>query len=185
MVLSRHGFLQKLSELLEPFQRVAREAGDRTEFGEDDGAPGTKKENQGHGTMKLEASLREVLEQKNLVLEKFYDRFLSEYPEAQLLFDGMDMKKQSLMLSAALIVSEAHSREDLPAVQHYLQVLGHQHREAGVPKEMFPAFRDCLIETISSCIIGWNDELAEAWRDAIDKATGTMFEGYDDSDFPF
>ena len=129
--------------------------------------------------MNLEDSLREVLAQKDLVIGKFYDRFLAECPEARELFEGVDMKKQSLMLSAALIVSESHSREVLPAVQHYLQVLGDQHREAGVPKHLFPPFRDCLIDTIGSCHSDWSEELADAWRAAIDKAAETMFEGYD------
>lgn len=129
--------------------------------------------------MKLGDSLRAVLAHKELVIEKFYDRFLAECPEARELFDGVDMKKQSLMLSAALIVSEAHSREDLPAVQHYLEVLGEQHREMGVPKDLLPSFRDCLVETISACHSNWSEELADAWRAAIDKAAQTMFEGYD------
>lgn len=132
--------------------------------------------------MQLEDSLREVLAQKELVLEKFYSRFLSEYPEAAKFFEGMNIKKQSLMLSAALIVSESHFRENLPAVEFYLQVLGKQHREAGIPRELFPVFRDCLIETISQCQTGWTEELADKWRAAIDKATATMFEGYDDDD---
>ena len=134
--------------------------------------------------MKLEDSLREVLAQKELVIEKFYATFLAEHPEARVYFERLDMTKQSLMLSAALIVSEAHSREDFPAVQHYLHVLGFQHREAGVPKEMFPIFRDCLIETIRSCHADWNEELTKAWREALDKAISTMFEGYD-GDFRF
>jgi hypothetical protein len=64
--------------------------------------------------MKLEDSLREVLAQKELVIEKFYATFLAEHPEARVYFERLDMTKQSLMLSAALIVSEAHSREDFP-----------------------------------------------------------------------
>lgn len=130
--------------------------------------------------MKLEDSLREVLGRKELVVEKFYARFLAENPAAAVYFDGVDMKKQSLMLSAALITSEAHFREELPAVEHYLQVLGGQHREAGIPKELFPIFRDCLVETIGSCQAGWTDELTDTWRSAIDKAASTMFKGYDD-----
>jgi hemoglobin-like flavoprotein len=131
--------------------------------------------------MQLEDSLREVLAQKELVVEKFYTRFLSENPQVAVFFEGMDMKKQSLMLSAALIVSESHFRENLPAVEFYLQVLGTQHHEARIPKELFPVFRDCLIATISQCQESWSDELADMWRAAIDKAIATMFEGYDEA----
>ena len=131
--------------------------------------------------MQLEESLKHVLSQKEQVTEKFYTRLLSEYPEVRELFNGVDMKKQALMLSVALIASEAHTRDEYPAVEHYLQVLGGQHCDAGVPKEMFPFFRDCLISTIGSCHSDWTEEHADAWRAAIDKATQTMFEGYEDN----
>ena len=135
--------------------------------------------------MQLDESLQRVLADKDQVIHRFYSRFLSEQPSAVPLFDGVDLKKQALMLTVALIVAQAHSREDYPAVEHYLLVLGDRHREAGVPRELFAPFRDCLVETIRmSQPDEWDEDLANAWRAALNRATQTMFEGYD-GDYPF
>lgn len=135
--------------------------------------------------MQLEESLQRVLTDKQPVIRRFYDRFLVENPEARRLFVNVDLKRQALMLTMALIVVEAHSRDSYPAVQHYLHVLGDRHREAGVPRELFAPFRDCLIATIrEGQVEDWNDRLAGEWRVAIDRATDSMFHGYD-GEYPF
>lgn len=135
--------------------------------------------------MNLDESLQRVLSDKEPVIRRFYDRFLLENPEARKLFVDVDLKKQALMLTMALIVTEAHSRDNYPAVEHYLHVLGDRHREAGVPRELFGPFCDCLIETIRERQADdWDDSLAAQWRSAIDRATATMFDGYD-GDYPF
>lgn len=135
--------------------------------------------------MHLEESLQRVLSNKESVIHRFYYRFLIENPEARMLFVNVDLKKQALMLTMALIVAEAHSRDNYPAVEHYLHVLGDRHREAGVPRELFGPFRDCLIETVRECqAADWDEPLAEEWRAAIDRATETMFHGYD-GEYPF
>lgn len=135
--------------------------------------------------MQLEESLQRVLADKDLVIHQFYDRFLAQQPEARRLFEGVDMARQALMLTMALIVVEAHSRNSYPAVEHYLHVLGDRHREAGVSRELFEPFRECLIETIRSCQTeDWNEQLADAWRSALVRASETIFDGYE-GEFPF
>ncbi|MBI1310333.1 hypothetical protein GC176_03420 [bacterium] len=135
--------------------------------------------------MQLDESLQRVLANKDPIIRRFYDHFLSEHPDAERLFAGVDLEKQALMLTMALIVVEAYSRDSYPAVEHYLHVLGDRHREAGVPRELFASFRNCLIDTIRSCQQNdWDDELQEAWRRALDRATQTMFQGYE-GEFPF
>lgn len=135
--------------------------------------------------MQLDESLQRVLARKEPIIRRFYDRFLSEHPDAKRLFAGVDLEKQSLMLTMALIVVEAYSRDSYPAVEHYLHVLGDRHRESGIPRELFTPFRDCLIETIrASQADDWDDGLTEAWQRALDRATETMFQGYE-GEFPF
>ncbi|MHC4879047.1 MAG: globin domain-containing protein [Planctomycetota bacterium] len=135
--------------------------------------------------MQLDESLQRVLADKDPIIRRFYDRFLAEQPQAERLFVDVDLEKQALMLTMALIVVEASSRDSYPAVEHYLHVLGDRHREAGIPRELFTPFRDCLIDTIRlSQIDDWDDELTVAWRQALDRATETMFQGYE-GDFPF
>ena len=135
--------------------------------------------------MTLEESLADLLSQKEPVVRAFYDRFLKDVPEAVRLFAGVDLKQQALMLTMGLIVVEAHSNGDFPSIQHYLHVLGDRHREWGVPRELFPRFRDCLVETLCGWHgEDWSDSLAKAWSSAIDRAVQTMLEGYE-GDFPF
>jgi hemoglobin-like flavoprotein len=135
--------------------------------------------------MQLDESLQRVLAHKEPIIRRFYDRFLSECPEAERLFAGVDLEKQSLMLTMALIVVEAYSRDSYPAVEHYLHVLGDRHREAGILRELFVPFRDCLIETIRlSQQNDWDDELTVAWQRAINRATETMFQGFE-GEYPF
>ncbi len=134
--------------------------------------------------MELSASLKLVLGQKELVIRQFYDRFLEECAAARPLFEGVDLERQALMLTTALIVVEAHAREQLPALNHYLHVLGDRHRNAGVPRELFPEFRECLIRTIRDCHgDGWSDAIEEAWRAALNLTIDTMFDGYE-KDYP-
>ena len=135
--------------------------------------------------MQLDESLQRVLADKEPIIRRFYDRFLAEQPQAERLFVDVDLEKQALMLTMALIVVEAYSRDSYPAVEHYLHVLGDRHREAGIPRELFTPFRDCLIDTIRlSQLDDWDDDLTVAWQNALDRATQTMFQGYE-GDFPF
>ncbi|NQV23941.1 MAG: hypothetical protein HQ518_06190 [Rhodopirellula sp.] len=135
--------------------------------------------------MTLKESLADLLSQKEPVIRAFYDRFLADVPEAVVLFEGVDLKRQALMLTMALIVVEAHSRGDFPSIRHYLHVLGDRHREWGIPRELFPRFRKCLIATLSHWHgADWSEDLEDAWAAAMDCAIQTMLEGYE-GDFPF
>jgi len=135
--------------------------------------------------MTLEESLANLLSQKEPVVRAFYDRFLAETPEAARLFEGVDLQQQALMLTMGLIMVESHSRGDFPAIQHYLHVLGDRHREWGVPQELFPIFRSCLIETLKEWHdADWSYELEEKWTRSIDRAIATMLDGYA-GDYPF
>jgi hypothetical protein len=80
--------------------------------------------------MTFEESLNFLLSHKVPVVHAFYDRFLTEVPAAAKCFEGVDLKRQSLMLTMGLIVVEAHSRNDYPPIQHYLHVLGDRHWRA-------------------------------------------------------
>jgi hemoglobin-like flavoprotein len=135
--------------------------------------------------MTLEESLTDPLSQKKPVFRAFYDRFLADVPEAARLFEGVDLKQQSLMLTMGLIVVEAHAKNDFASTQHYLHVLGDRHQEWGVPQELFWKFRDCLIETLAEWHDSdWSADLEDSWGKAIDRAIIAMLEGYA-GNFPF
>ena len=129
--------------------------------------------------MDITGSVQTILGRKEIVIRRFYDLFLNRHPEAQPYFEGVNLEHQATLLTMALIMIESHYSHEYPATEHYLKVLGHRHHHDAIPPELFPKFRDCLIETLSE-VHGeeWDDVLAGHWRAAIDKATSTMLEGY-------
>ena len=130
--------------------------------------------------MQIEESLQRILSQKELVIERFYQRFLERNTDVRKHFAAVNMKQQSVMLTMALMTVEGYFRYSYPAIEHYLKVLGHRHHEMGVKPELYPKFRDCLLETLAEFHGGgWDEALSDQWREAIDKATHTMLEGYE------
>jgi hemoglobin-like flavoprotein len=60
-----------------------------------------------------------------------------------------------------------------------LKVLGYRHAQRKIPVVHYPAFRDCLLETL--CRFhgpDWSDDLEREWRVAIEAATAAMLQGY-------
>ena len=129
--------------------------------------------------MQIDESLQRILSQKDLVIERFYERFLEGNADVRKHFAAVDMKQQSVMLTMALIMVESHYSYSYPATEHYLKVLGDRHHEMGVKPELYPKFRDCLLQAIEQFHADdWNEHLAAQWRDALDQATNTMLKGY-------
>jgi len=129
--------------------------------------------------MKIEESVQEILSQKQAVVGLFYDEFLRRYPEVREFFSEVDLKHQAVMLTMALVLLENHYSHSYPATDHYLKVLGHRHYLWNVPPELYPKFRDCLLETLAQFHDNdWDDVLHSQWHAAIDKASQTMLEGY-------
>ena len=130
--------------------------------------------------MQLDASLQQILSQKDLVAEHFYELFLDRHADVRRLFAAVDMKHQSVMLTMALMMVEAHYSHSYPATEHYLKVLGHRHHQMGVKPELYVKFRDCLLAALEVFHADdWDQHLAGQWRKAIEKATATMLEGYE------
>jgi hemoglobin-like flavoprotein len=68
------------------------------------------------------------------------------------------------------------------AINQYLKILGHRHGERNIPPDLYPPFRDCLLETLS-CFHGsdWSNVLQAQWHAAIEKASDVMLQGYSES----
>ncbi len=129
--------------------------------------------------MRIEESLRAILSHKGMVIEDFYRRFVDLDADVRQHFDGVDMQQQAAMLTMALMTVEGNYRHTYPATEHYLKVLGHRHHQQGVAPELYPKFRDCLVETLQDFHGDeWDSALEDQWRAAIDKATAAMLEGY-------
>ena len=130
--------------------------------------------------MDINESVEKIMSHKEAMCELFYEHFLDKHPEARQYFSNVNLTNQAAFLTIALAVVEDHYQHQYRATEHYLQVLGTRHRNWGVPAEMYPHFRDCLLETMATFHKeDWDDELAAQWRAAIDKATETMLQGYE------
>ena len=129
--------------------------------------------------MDLYESVDCILAEGTALTDRFYEILFQRHPEARALFDKTHMSAQSVMLSAALMVSK-HSPEYPLATRQYLNLLGTRHARKGVPRELFPAFQEVLLVALEEFHgPDWNDGLSGQWRDAIESAVQLMFEGYD------
>ncbi|RIK77993.1 MAG: hypothetical protein DCC68_16110 [Planctomycetota bacterium] len=130
--------------------------------------------------MTITQSVDQVLQSRELLGNTFYDVFFRRYPEVQRYFAGVNLVRQGVLLTMALVVIEQYYTRSYPATHHYLQHLGARHGERGIPASTYPQFRDTLLETLS-LFHGddWTKELAAQWHAAIDKTSQAMLEGYD------
>jgi hemoglobin-like flavoprotein len=127
----------------------------------------------------LHESVDCILAEGTALTDRFYEILFQRQPEARALFEKTHMSAQSVMLSAALMVSK-HSPEYPLATRQYLKLLGTRHARKGVPRELYPAFQEVLLVALEEFHgPDWNDGLSRQWREAIESAVQLMFEGYD------
>ena len=130
--------------------------------------------------MDITLSIQSIMMEKDLVLKSFYDRFLDRDPKIRDLFRDVDLDQQSVMLTSALKAVQLNYVANFPALWKWLVVIGKKHAAIGAPKELYPTFRDCLLETLTEYHgSDWDDGLEKQWREASEKAFKAMFEGYD------
>ena len=129
--------------------------------------------------MNIEQSMSRILDSQQSLGDAFYDVFLNRHPEVQQYFADTNMKRQAALLTTALILIERYQASPNPAVEQYLQYLGTKHHERNIPRELYPNWRDAMLDTLAKFHgDDWDEELAGAWTGAIDHASELMFEGY-------
>ncbi len=132
--------------------------------------------------MDLSESLQLILRRKHeLVTDLFYEVFLGKYPEVQHYFRDVDMGRQALLLTMALQTIVDFHVHHYPVTERYLDHLGHQHRNLGIPRELYAKWHAAMMETLAE-FHGrhWSDDLGEQWSEAMDKATAVMIAAYGD-----
>jgi hemoglobin-like flavoprotein len=129
--------------------------------------------------MDIQASLNEILQAKDEFSRLFYQRFRESNPKLGQLFAALDVKRQTILLTTALMVIERFYSQPTPAIELYMRYLGTKHNELGIGTEEFPKFFACLLQTLKT-FHGerWQDAVEQQWREAFDRTTSTMFEGY-------
>lgn len=131
--------------------------------------------------MDIHESVDRILASDVTLGDAFYDTFLNRYPQVQKFFEGVNMQRQAVSLTMALLIVEQYQDSSFQATARYLQELGAKHREWGIPINLYPYFRDALLGTLQQFHgDDWDDELAGQWSAAIDGATEEMLKGYED-----
>jgi hemoglobin-like flavoprotein len=129
--------------------------------------------------MDMHESLQRILASKQVIGDAFYEALLARHPEFGPYFEGIDLRRQAVVLTMQLTVIDGYHRLGSPPARLYLQYLGTKHHSLGIPQELYGSFRDTLLEVLQRFLEGdWTEELAREWKTAIDGASAVMFEGY-------
>lgn len=130
--------------------------------------------------MEIDESLARILQSREIFGGLFYEEFFRRFPEAAPHFQGIDMERQSLVLTMALAVVERYRAADFGAIDHYLQHLGSAHHRRAIPLDLYPKFIDAMLAALERFLgDGWSPALATAWRGALEKTVQTMLKGYE------
>jgi len=131
--------------------------------------------------MNIGDSIHEILLRSDTFAALFYLGFLNEYPEVQKHFEGVDMKRQNLLLTLALVMVERHSQHQYPATTQYFHMLGQQHFWRKISHDLYPKWRDAMLGTLERFHgLHWDAALAGQWRTALDSAIDSMLMAYPD-----
>lgn len=130
-------------------------------------------------------SLHLLLAREQVVTDLFYVKYLGRYPELEEHFVDVDMDQQAVLLRMALSVIHQYHEHRYPAAEQYLLVLGRKHARRGIPLELYPEWRDCMLDTLEQ-VHGndWSDELEAEWTEAIETAIEVIRQGYTDFELP-
>ncbi len=130
--------------------------------------------------MDIHESVHRILLQADSLADLFYLVFLKDYPEMQGFFGGVDMKRQNVLLTMALLTIERHYHHRYEMTSEYLKLLGERHRRRGIGADLYPKWQTAMLATLERFHgSDWNDSLAEQWREAIDVAIEIMAREYE------
>ena len=130
--------------------------------------------------MEIGASLARVLESREIFGALFYEEFFRRFPEAVPHFAGVDMERQSLVITMALSVIERYHDTEFGAIDHYLQHLGSAHHRRAIPAELYPKWIDAMLAALERFLgEDWSAALRTEWRAALEKTAHTMLKGYE------
>lgn len=107
--------------------------------------------------------------------DTFYDLFLGKSREVAELFRHTDFKHQKLMLRESLLEMLCFER-GVPGVEETIRRLGQRHKVLGVKDEMYTLWVDSLCEAVEKHDPEYAPELAQQWRDAMQKGIDVMIE---------
>ncbi len=125
----------------------------------------------------LENSFELVAPHGDALVETFYKHLFADYPVVKPLFENVEMQGQRSKLLASLALVVANLKTPVQLVSA-LEQLGQRHVEYGAVEEYYPAVAATMLKTLAE-IAGdaWNDELQQAWSDALNEISKIMLAG--------
>ena len=130
--------------------------------------------------MEIHESIQEVFRKDRRLADLFYGLFFDRHPEARPFFDGVDLGRQAVLLTMALMLVEHHYLNHNRVTEDYLRILGYQHHvRRGIPADLYPPFYECLLVALEQFHgSDWEPRLAGQWREALEMTSRIMLEGY-------
>ena len=130
--------------------------------------------------MNIQESLQQILASKQIFGAQFYETFFARCPEVQEFFKDVNIERQAVLLTMALVVIEKQYSCPFTAAEEYLKYLGTKHHDWKIPKSRYADWTAAMIETLGQFHgSDWDESLEQQWRDAIAHVIEFMFQGYE------
>ena len=125
----------------------------------------------------LRSSFELVAPQADLLAKTFYDTMFENYPDMQTLFEGVEPEEQRRKLIQSLMVI-VKSLEQPDKLTSFLKELGARHLDYQVSSVHYPIVQESMLIALEE-IAGdaWNEELYDAWKEALEVVSDIMIEG--------
>jgi hemoglobin-like flavoprotein len=131
--------------------------------------------------MKIAESLEKVLNSKEIIGKSFYETFFANCPEVKPYFEGVNLQRQAVLVTMALIVIEQYYSNPYLATEKYVHYLGTKHHDRQIPKRLYVKWAESMLETLARFHGDeWSESLAGEWEQAICKVRDAMFQGYEE-----
>ncbi|MGB7345709.1 MAG: globin domain-containing protein [Pirellulaceae bacterium] len=131
--------------------------------------------------MNISDSVTKILESEDLLGGQFYDRFFTECPHLKIYFKGVDMSRQSAMLTSAIVLVETVYSKPSNGLSPYLRLLGKDHHARGISIDDYTDWTESMLRTLEQFHgDDWTKELEREWYAAITNSVKVMLESYDD-----
>ncbi|MGF1526535.1 MAG: globin [Candidatus Competibacterales bacterium] len=116
----------------------------------------------------VRASLQRCLAQPQFI-GRFYENFMASSQEIRDKFQGVDLKRQQVMLKASLhivlLLSQGGSLGDQSAVTHLIELHDRHHRD--IRPGLYGLWLDAMVKTIAEFDDQYSAELDDNWRLAL------------------
>jgi len=130
----------------------------------------------------LEDSFAKLAPQGEQLVENFYEKLFSRYPQVKPLFVNVDQKEQQKKLLSGLVLVINNIRKP-EALGPALASMGKRHQQYGVVAEQYPLVADTMLEVMGE-LAGdlWTDDVKRAWTNALNTVATAMLDAYENSE---